>query len=143
MSSAVHLVIRPSLALALLTFVAVDAAAQEADVAPGDRIYLDTQVDRRATPVRGTLAPRYPRTLRSANVEGEVLVQFTVGPEGRAEMDSFKVLRSSHALFAHSVRQAVASMRFHPAEIGDRKVRQLVTQPFSFTLNRLPLLPRP
>jgi TonB family protein len=143
MSSAVHLVIRPTLALTLLTFVAVSAAAQEADVAPGERIYLDTQVDRRATPVRGTLAPRYPRALRSANVEGEVLVQFIVGSSGDAEMDSFKVLRSSHALFAHSVKQAIASMRFHPAEIGDRKVRQLVTQPFSFTLNRLPLLPRP
>lgn len=136
-------VIRPALALTLLAFAAEVAAAQEGEVPLGDTIYLDTQVQRRATPIRGTLAPRYPRALRSAQVQGEVLVQFIVGPSGGAEMVSFKVLKASHTLFAHSVRQAMASMRFHPAKIGDRRVRQLVVQPFSFTLNRLPILPRP
>ena len=74
--------------------------------------------------------------LRSANVEGEVLVQFVVDTTGRVENGSVKVLKSSHDLFTNSVRSALSNMRFYPAEIGGRKVKQLVQQPFNFTLTR-------
>ena len=46
------------------------------------------------------------------------------------------VLKSSHDLFTNSVRSALSNMRFYPAEIGGRKVKQLVQQPFNFTLTR-------
>ena len=39
-------------------------------------------------------------------------------------------------LLKNSVRSALNSMRFYPAEIGGRKVKQLVQQPFNFTLTR-------
>jgi len=39
-------------------------------------------------------------------------------------------------LFTNSVKQALSGMRFYPAEIGGRKVKQLVQQPFNFTLTR-------
>jgi len=74
--------------------------------------------------------------LRSANVEGEVLVQFVVDTTGRVENGSVKVLKTSHDLFTNSVRSALNSMRFYPAEIGGRKVKQLVQQPFNFTLTK-------
>jgi protein TonB len=72
--------------------------------------------------------------LRSANVEGEVLAQFVVDTTGRVDMGTFKVLKSSHDLFAAAVKSALASARYYPAEIGGRKVKQLVQQPFTFSL---------
>jgi periplasmic protein TonB len=46
------------------------------------------------------------------------------------------VLRASHDAFGQAVRTALPRMRFLPAEIGGRKVRMLVQQPFAFALNR-------
>ena len=51
-------------------------------------------------------------------------------------MASFKVIKSSHDLFTNSVRQVLPQMRFHAAEVGGRKVRQLVQMPFQFSLAR-------
>ena len=102
----------------------------------GDQTYFEFQVEKQVAPAPGNAAPRYPDMLRSANVEGEVLVQFVVDTTGRVESGSLKILKTSHDLFTNSVRQALASMRFYPAEIGGRKVKQLVQQPFNFTLTR-------
>jgi len=55
--------------------------------------------------------------------------------------DKFAWLRDSqwilsHELFTNSVNSALNGMRFYPAEIGGRKVKQLVQQPFNFTLTK-------
>jgi protein TonB len=101
-----------------------------------DQVHFDFQVEKQVAPAPGNPIPRYPDMLRSANVEGEVLVQFVVDTTGRVEMGTFKVLKSSHDLFTNSVRQALGGMRFYAAEIGGRKVKQLVQQPFNFNLAR-------
>ncbi|HET9466431.1 MAG TPA: energy transducer TonB [Gemmatimonadales bacterium] len=101
-----------------------------------DQTYFEFQVEKQVAPAPGNAGPRYPDMLRSANVEGEVLVQFVVDTSGRVERNSVKVLKSSHDLFTTAVRQALNGMRFYPAEIGGRKVKQLVQQPFNFTLTR-------
>lgn len=101
-----------------------------------EQAYFDFQVEKQVAPAPGNPSPRYPDMLRSANVEGEVLIQFVVDTTGRVEMSSFKVLKSSHDLFTNAVRQALGGMRFYPAEIGGRRVKQLVQQPFNFTLTR-------
>ena len=88
-----------------------------------------------ATLLPGQKAPVYPPDLRIARTQGEVLVQFVVDTAGLPEMASFKVLRSSHALFTESVRAAVANFRFSPAELNGRKVRVLVQQPMNFNLS--------
>ena len=103
---------------------------------PADQTYFEFQVEKQVSGVPGTTNLRYPDMLRSANVEGEVLVQFVVDTTGRADLSSFKVLKSSHDLFTNSVKNALAQMRFYPAEIGGRKVKQLVQQPFNFTLTK-------
>jgi protein TonB len=74
--------------------------------------------------------------LQSAGIEGRVLAQFVVDVSGKADMGTFKVLESSHDLFTQSVRSALPRMRFFPAEIGGKKVRQVVQQPFVFALNK-------
>jgi len=84
----------------------------------------------------GGCAPRFPDVLRSANVEGEVLAQFVVDEDGRVREETFRTLKSTHELFAQSVKSCLHAMRFAPAEARGRKVAQLVQQPFVFALRR-------
>jgi protein TonB len=100
-----------------------------------NQTYFEFQVEKQAA-VAQAAQPRYPDMLRSANVEGEVLAQFVVDTTGRAEMSSFKVIKTSHDLFTNSVRAVLPQMRFYPAEVGGRKVRQLVQMPFQFALSK-------
>ncbi|MBA3853316.1 MAG: hypothetical protein C0503_02815 [Gemmatimonas sp.] len=101
-----------------------------------DQPYFDFQVDAPAAPARNSEGPRYPDILRSGGIEGEVIGQFIVDTLGRVEIASFRVLRSTHTLFEQSVRAALPGLRFLPAELQGRKVRQLVQQPFTFDLKR-------
>jgi len=101
-----------------------------------DQPYFDFQVEKPVAPVPGTGSPRYPDILRSASVEGEVLAQFVVDTTGRVEVSTFKVIRKSHDLFEAAVRSALPQMRFLAAEVGGRKVKQLVQQPFVFALQK-------
>lgn len=99
-----------------------------------DQPFFEFQVEKPVTALPGSANPRYPDILRQAGVEGEVLAQFVVDTMGRAEVRTFKVLKSSHDLFGTAVKNALPGMRFIPAEVGGRKVRQLVQQPFSFAI---------
>lgn len=101
-----------------------------------DQPYFDFQVEKAAAAIPGSGSPAYPEMLKSSGVEGEALVQFIVDTTGRAELGSFKVLRASHDAFGQAVKAALPRMRFLPAEIGGRKVRMLVQQPFAFALNK-------
>jgi periplasmic protein TonB len=101
-----------------------------------DQPYFEFQVEKQVQTAPGSPQPRYPDMLKSANVEGEVLAQFVVDTTGHAEMGTFKVLKSSHELFTQSVRNVLPNMRFYPAEIGGRKVKQMVQQPFTFALTK-------
>jgi periplasmic protein TonB len=101
-----------------------------------NQTYFEFQVEKQVSPFPGNPAPRYPDMLRSANVEGEVLAQFVVDTTGRADMKEFKVLKSTHDLFTNAVRSALPNMKFYPAEVGGKKVKQLVQMPFQFNLTK-------
>ena len=101
-----------------------------------DQTYFEFQVEKQVAPAPGNGGPRYPDMLRSANVEGEVLAQFVVDTTGKYEAGTFKVLKSSHDLFTNAVKAALANMKFYPAEVGGRHVKQLVQMPFQFSLNK-------
>lgn len=108
------------------------SAAQPAVAAP-EGAYFEFQVEHPVQSARG-LAPFYPDSLRSAGVEGEVLVQFVVDTLGKAEPQTFTVLKASHEAFADAVKEALPGMNFVPARNRGVKVRQLVQQPFVFAL---------
>ena len=120
--------------------VVVRRDSNSADVIGGtgpvntDQPYFEFQVEKRVQQIPGTGNLRYPDMLRSANVEGEVLAQFVVDADGRYEAGTFKVLKSTHELFTKAVKNALPDMRFYPAEVGGKKVPQLVQQTFPFPL---------
>jgi protein TonB len=94
------------------------------------------QVEKQVSLISGSASPTYPEALRMAGREGKVVAQFVVDEEGRVEEKTVKFIRSDNVLFDEAVRSALPRMRFAPAEIAGRKVRQLVEMPFVFALSR-------
>lgn len=93
--------------------------------------YFAFQVEKQAASTNN-VKPEYPSSLQSAGVEGEVDAKFVVDTTGRADMSTFVVEKSSNDMFTQSVKSALQRMKFIPAEIGGKKVRMLVQQPFMF-----------
>jgi TonB family protein len=98
--------------------------------------YFDFQVEKPASAQPSNLPPRYPDQLRAAGIQGAVLTKFVVDTTGHADMASFHVIKSDHEGFTTAVREALPDMRFFPAEVGGKKVKQLIQMPFSFSLVR-------
>ena len=94
------------------------------------------QVEKQVSLLSGSASPTYPEVLRIAGREGRVVAQFVVDEEGFVEEKTVKLVRSDNVLFDEAVRSALPRMRFAPAEIAGRKVRQLVEMPFVFALSR-------
>jgi protein TonB len=98
------------------------------------QVYFEYEVEKPVMVVPGSPQPHYPELLKSAGVEGVVDATFVVDTTGRADPASFKVLKSTNDLFAAAVRAALPNMRFLPAEVSGKKVRQQVQQPFVFAI---------
>lgn len=104
--------------------------------------YFEFQVERAVAFAPGTVGPAYPAALKAAKIEGQVLVQFVVDEDGIADVRSFKLLRLRaennevvHQEFVDAVLDALPNMRFIPAQVGGRNVKQLVQLPFQFSLS--------
>jgi TonB family protein len=78
--------------------------------------------------------PRYPAMLRQANVSGVVRVAFVIDSAGRILTPSLRVLHTRHDLFAVSVKNALRSWRFTPAEEANRRVAVNYEYEFVFTV---------
>ena len=93
--------------------------------------YFEFQVEQPAAFLEGP-APVYPAALRAQNVNGQVIAQYVVDTTGLPIVSTFKIIESSHPDFTASVREAIGGMRFSPALVGGRRVKQLLQQPFVF-----------
>jgi TonB family protein len=123
-------------------------SARDFQVAPRDSIptgpvapvsnepLTEMMVEQAVRPRDGNPAPRYPSMLASAGVEGVVYAHFVVDTAGRVEPGSIRFPKSDHQLFERAVREVLLRSRFSPALVGNRPVRQLVEQAFSFNLTR-------
>jgi len=98
-----------------------------------DGAYFEFQVEAPAQ-FAGGAAVRFPDAQRKAGIEGEVLAQFIVDSTGLAEVGSYKVLKATDPAFSEAVKRALPGMRFTPARVKGRAVRQLVQAPFSFAI---------
>lgn len=96
--------------------------------------YSALQVDDSVARYADSDAPFYPGELLARNIEGSVLVRYIVDVTGIADPATARVLRSSHPEFTSSVLTALPRMRFRPAMIANRPVRQLVQQQFDFRI---------
>ena len=101
-----------------------------------NQTYFEFQVEKPAEMLQDSPKPKYPSVLESSGIAGEVQAQFVVKMDGKADMDSFKVLKSTNELFTQSVKNVLPRMHFSPAMIGGKPVNQLVQQSFQFAVPR-------
>lgn len=111
--------------------------------APGEQLlsvdsgpYDASQVDIAARASRNSVQPRYPFALQTRGIEGAVQAEFVVDENGRAELSTLRMLSSAHELFAAAIRDALPRMRFYPAQVAGKPVKQLVQQTFQFRIER-------
>lgn len=111
------------------------SAVPGAAVDPG-AAYLPAQVDEEVAIAKGSPMPRFPNALRALGVEGDARFRFVVDTLGRVELASVEQVQSTRDAFAVAVRDVLPRMRFRPARVNGRPVRQLVEFPIVFRLTR-------
>jgi hypothetical protein len=99
-----------------------------------DSVYTVLEVDSAVVRSQSSAAPAYPLELLKKNVEGSVIARYIVDTTGFADTTSLEVIRATNSEFAVAVREALPYMRFSPAKVAGRKVRQLVEQGFGFKI---------
>ena len=109
---------------------AAPGVLSSAGVLLADQVEIPVGLDRRSP------LPRFPQSLRNAGVEGMVRVSFVVDTLGRVELETVRVVESSHPAFALAVQATLPRVRFTPARIGGHAVRQLVEFPVQFRLDK-------
>jgi protein TonB len=105
-------------------------------LAGGDSIFTQLEVDSTVTRFPGSAAPAYPSEMLKQGVQGSVVTQYVVDTTGFADSTSLKIMHTTHEQFSDAVRAALPYMRFFPAKVGAKKVRQLVEQEFSFKIEQ-------
>lgn len=98
--------------------------------------YDELAVEKPAVPVGDNAKPRYPSRLVSRGVETNFNVTFVVDTSGSVDRETVELPRSVQEEFTSAVIDVLFSWRFKPAELGGRRVRQRVLQPFIFRVER-------
>jgi protein TonB len=74
--------------------------------------------------------------MRQQGIEGEVIAQFVVDTTGSIIPSTIKFVKATNDVFRDVVREALPALQFSPAEVGGRKVKQMLTMPFNFSLSK-------
>ena len=85
----------------------------------------------RPSELSGNKSPNFPKAAARQGLEGTVVVEFTVLPNGKAADPK---IRSGPSAFYEAVLDAVPSWRFAPATQGGRKVSSRMTKKVTFRL---------
>jgi hypothetical protein len=97
--------------------------------------YFNFQVEKQAGPVRGSAVPLYPVPAKVAGLEGKVLAQFVVDTTGLVDLTTFKILHATNPWFVAAIYEALPWMKFLPAQVHGKNVRELVQEPYAFNLH--------
>jgi TonB family protein len=103
---------------------------------PPGAAYFAEQVDVVVSIAKGSPVPAYPTALRPMGIDGSARFRFIVDSTGRVEVSSVEKVQATHEAFAIAVRNTLGRMRFTPAQVNGKAVRQLVELPFVFRVER-------
>lgn len=110
--------------------------AGEPGVLPSASVLLRNQVEFPVVLDKRSPLPRFPQMLKDAGVEGMARLRFVVDTLGRVELETVQVVESTHPAFATAVQASLPRLRFSPARVGGRTVRQLVEFPVQFQIDK-------
>jgi TonB family protein len=94
--------------------------------------YEEVAVERRAVPAPENRKPRYPSRLLGRGIETNFNVYFVVDTTGTVDRETVELPQTVQQEFTSAVSEVLSNWRFVPAELGGRRVRQRVLQPFLF-----------
>jgi TonB family protein len=97
-------------------------------------VYTADEVDTPAHLSSPGLEVVYPPDLVASKTNGSVVAEFVVSASGEIEKGSVGIVTATNALFADAAVKALADAHYVPAIKAGAPVRQLVQQPFSFSL---------
>lgn len=109
-------------------FVDLDALTEQHSV------FTANEVDTPAHLAGNALEVTYPPDLVASRTTGSAVTEFVVSASGEIERGSIGIVTASHPLFAEAAIKALSVAHYSPAVKGGTAVRQLVQQPFSFSL---------
>jgi TonB family protein len=109
-----------------------DLIAQQQKMAESMGAFALLDVDSAAVRDPRSAAPTYPKDMEARGIEGDVKARFVIDSTGLIDPSTIKVLESTNESFARAVRAAMPGMRFRPAMVGTKAVRQLAEQEFAF-----------
>ena len=137
-----------ALALAAIAFACTAPSPTNATNGPSPRTeptstagaqpgkFFEFRIEKPATIKPGQPAPRFPDEMRQQGIEGEVIAQFVVDTTGSIIPSTIKFVKATNDVFRETVREALPALQFTPAEVGGRKVKQMLTMPFNFSLSK-------
>jgi TonB family protein len=99
-------------------------------------VFQVVEVDSAAEREPDSYAPAYPPELMASGVEGWAAVRFVVDTNGRVDIATVQSVGFTAPEFHRAVRDALPRMKFRPARIGGKPVRQLAEQLFKFEIQR-------
>jgi hypothetical protein len=97
-------------------------------------VYTSDEVDTPAHLAQNALEVIYPPELVASKTTGSAIAEFVVSADGEIERGSIGIVTASHPLFAEAAIKALSGAHYTAAVKGGQPVRQLVQQPFSFSL---------
>src|SRR5439155_26206282 len=93
-------------------------------------VYSPTQVETLAALVQSSASISYPDavpdTFRASGLYAYARACFVVNADGRVDQKRLCIWNADHPVFEAAVRSAIPRLRFKPALIGSRRVRQAV-----------------
>lgn len=102
-----------------------DRSDQDKRTTPHQPLYQGCAVDVQAVPPADALRPTFEPDRRTAFCYS-VMLEVAVNANGNPEMETLRVVRTTHPSFARAVSAVVPGMKFEPARLGGVPVRQLV-----------------
>jgi len=81
-------------------------------------------------------ALEYPALLRTAGLDGLVVIEVVIDSAGRPEPATLRVVEASHRGFVPEAVRVVTGARFRPGRVRGQAVRVLIRQPIAFRLAR-------
>jgi protein TonB len=98
--------------------------------------YDEIAVEKRVMPASANQSPRYPSRMQNRGIEANFNVSFVVDTSGVVDQQTVELPPSIQQEFTNAVVEVLFNWHFVPAELGGRRVRQRVLQPFTFRLER-------
>ncbi len=94
-------------------------------------VFEEGEVDAPATPVYRPQIP-YPQQAKKLGIEGSVLIQFSVGRDGKVK--TIERVEAPHPSFKKEARKSVEKWKFNPAEKDGIPVESRLRQSIDFNL---------